>query len=118
MPKLIPAPTIVEAAGTRPKKIEDFVGCVNTDNENVSVARMKSPEGWAEPGQKPEFEEVSVVLSGILKAEFEGGTLEAGPGQTIVSKPGEWVRYSTPNGAEYIAVCVPAFSPAIVHRDE
>ena len=118
MPRSVPTPTIVEAAGDPPKRIEEFVGLVNTDSENVSVARMRSPEGWSEPGQRPEFEEISLVLSGTLKVDFEGGSLEVGAGQAVVAKPGEWVRYSTPTGAEYVAICVPAFSMERVHRDD
>lgn len=119
MPKLIAGPAIVEAAGTKPKRIEEFAGRVNSGHRNVSVARMKSPEGWLEPGQRPEFEEVTVVLSGMLRVEHEGGVLEVRAGQAVVAKPGEWVRYSSPeaDGAEYLAVCLPAFSPDTVHRD-
>ncbi|MBM4268702.1 MAG: cupin [Deltaproteobacteria bacterium] len=119
MPKLIAGPAIVEAAGTKPKRIEEFAGRVNSGHRNVSVARMKSPEGWLEPGQRPEFEEVTVVLSGMLRVEHEGGVLEVRAGQAVVASPGEWVRYSTPEpgGAEYVAVCLPAFSPDTVHRD-
>jgi len=119
MPKLITKPTIIEAEGNKPKLIEEFAGRVNSGHENTSVARMKSPEGWVEPGQSPEFEEISVVLSGMLKVEYEGGQLEVREGQAVVAAPGEWVRYSTPEpgGAEYLAVCIPAFSPDTVHRD-
>jgi mannose-6-phosphate isomerase-like protein (cupin superfamily) len=120
MPTLIAAPSIIEAAGTRPKRIEEYAGRVNTGHESISVARMVSPSGWAEPGQRPDFEEITVVLRGMLKVEHEGGVLEVGAGQGVVCRPGEWVRYSTPGpeGAEYLAVCLPAFSPATVHRDE
>lgn len=120
MPKLIPTPTIVEAAGNKPKQIEEYAGRVNSGNENVSVARMKSPQGWIEPGQAPEFEEISVVLAGMLKVEYRGGELQVRAGQAVVAHSGEWVRYSTPEpgGAEYFAICVPAFAPSIVHRDE
>lgn len=119
MPHLIEKPTIVAAAGTRPKQIEEFAGRINSGHTGVSVARMKSPAGWQEPGQRPEFEEVTLVLAGLLRVEHEGGTIEVRAGQAVVTAPGEWVRYSTPEagGAEYIAVCVPAFSPATVHRD-
>ena len=119
MPQLIEAPTIVEAAGNKPKRIEEYAGRVNSGHESVSVARMRSPSGWQEPGQRPEFEELTVVLSGMLKVEHEGGSLEVRAGQAVIAKPGEWVRYSTPevDGAEYIAVCLPAFSPDTVHRD-
>jgi mannose-6-phosphate isomerase-like protein (cupin superfamily) len=120
MPTLIPAPAVVAAAGTRPKRIEEFAGRVNSGHEQVSVARMQSPEGWEEPGQRPEFEEITVVLRGTLRVEFKGGVMDVRGGQAVVAAPGEWVRYSTPEagGAEYIAVCMPAFSPATVHRDE
>ena len=120
MPKLIAAPTVIAAAGTKPKKIEEFAGRVNTAHSAVSVARMISPSGWEEPGQRPEFEEITVVLKGSLRVEYEGGTLDVPAGQAVVTSPGEWVRYSTPGseGAEYVAVCLPAFSPTTVHRDE
>jgi quercetin dioxygenase-like cupin family protein len=120
MPHLIHAPTIIEAAGTKPKRIEEFAGRVNTRHAAISVARMVSPPGWEEPGQRPEFEEITVVLRGLLRVEFEGGTLDVAAGQGVVCKPGEWIRYSTPSaeGAEYIAVCLPAFSAGTVHRDE
>jgi len=119
MPKLITQPAVVEAAGTKPKQIQEFAGRVNSGHAAVSVARMISPAGWQEPGQRPEFEEITIVLRGMLRVEHERGTLEVRAGQAIVTAPGEWVRYSTPepDGAEYIAVCVPAFSPATVHRD-
>ncbi|MEK7746165.1 MAG: cupin [Elusimicrobiota bacterium] len=120
MPKLIPSPTVIQATGNMPKRIEEFAGRVNTGNANASVARMKSPQGWVEPGQTPEFEEITVVLSGMLKVEYIGGALEVRAGQGVIARAGEWVRYGTPEpgGAEYIAVCLPAFSPEIVHRDE
>jgi mannose-6-phosphate isomerase-like protein (cupin superfamily) len=119
MPKLIAAPAVVAAAGTKPKKIEEFAGRVNSGHAAVSVARMTSPAGWQEPGQRPEFEEITVVLRGMVRVEHEGGAMEVTAGQAVVTAPGEWVRYSTPNpeGAEYIAVCLPAFSPTTVHRD-
>ena len=119
MPRLIETPTIIEAAGNKPKRIEEFAGRVNSGHEGISVARMKSPSGWLEPGQRPEFEELTVVLSGMLRVEHEGGSLDVRAGQGVVAAPGEWVRYSTPEaeGAEYIAVCLPAFSPDTVHRD-
>jgi mannose-6-phosphate isomerase-like protein (cupin superfamily) len=103
-----------------PKRIEEFVGRVATKSANVSVARMTSPSGWREPGQSPEFEEITVVLRGMVRVEHNGGTLDVRAGQAVVTRPGEWVRYSTPEaeGAEYIAVCLPAFSPQTVHRDE
>jgi mannose-6-phosphate isomerase-like protein (cupin superfamily) len=118
--KLIIGPTIVQAAGNRPKMIEEYAGLVNSGHEGVSIARMVSPGGWQEPGQRPEFEEISVVLRGTLRVEHEGGTLDVRAGQAVVSQPGEWVRYSTPDadGAEYIAVCFPAFSLQTVHRDD
>ena len=119
MPRLISAPTIIAAAGNKPKRIEEFVGRVNSSDETVSVARMTSPAGWQEPGQGPAFEEVTVVLRGMVRVESESGTVDVRAGQAVVTSAGEWVRYSTPegDGAEYIAVCVPAFSPQSVHRD-
>jgi quercetin dioxygenase-like cupin family protein len=119
MPRLIEAPAIVEAAGTKPKRIEEYTGRVRSGHDAVSVARMVSPEGWVEPGQTPEFEEITVVLRGLLRVEHEGGSLDVRAGQAIVTSPGEWVRYSTPEpgGAEYVAVCLPAFSMDAVHRD-
>ena len=119
MPHLINAPTVIQAAGNKPKRIEEFAGGVNTGHTQVSVARMMSPAGWREPGQRPEFEEITVVLRGLIRVEHDGGILEVRAGQAVVTRPGEWVRYSTPeaDGAEYIAVCLPAFSPATVHRD-
>jgi mannose-6-phosphate isomerase-like protein (cupin superfamily) len=119
MPTLVPAPAVVAAAGTKPKRIEEFAGRVNSGHEQVSVARMTSPSGWLEPGQRPEFEEITVVLRGMLRVDYEGGALEVQAGQAVVTAPGEWVRYSTPGpeGAEYVAVCLPAFSPGTVHRD-
>lgn len=119
MPRLITSPTIVQAAGTPPKRIEEYAGRVNSGHAGVSVARMISPAGWREPGQRPAFEEITVVLSGSVRVDFEGGSLDVAAGQAVVTAPGEWVRYSTPNGgAEYIAVCLPAFSMETVHRDE
>jgi mannose-6-phosphate isomerase-like protein (cupin superfamily) len=119
MPQLITAPTIIQAAGHPPKRIEEYFGRVNSKHDSVSIARMVSPEGWQEPGQRPEFEELTVVLQGMVRVEHEGGALEVRAGQAVVSQPGEWIRYSSPEpgGAEYIAVCLPAFSPEIVHRD-
>lgn len=119
MPTLIASPTIIEAAGNLPKRIEEYAGRVNSGHGAVSVARMVSPEGWVEPGQRPEFEEITVVLRGLLTVEHEGGAVEVRAGQAVVTHPGEWVRYASPEpgGAEYIAVCLPAFSPATVHRD-
>ena len=119
MPTLIPAPAVVPAAGTRPKRIEEYAGRVNSGHASVSVARMVSPEGWVEPGQTPAFEEITVVLRGTLRVEHRDGVLDVTAGQAVVTRPGEWVRYSTPHpgGAEYVAVCLPAFSPDTVHRD-
>lgn len=120
MPRKLEGPAVVEAAGNKPKRIEEYVGRVRTGHETVSVARMVSPGGWLEPGQRPEFEEVTVVLRGLLRVDFEGGSLEVRAGEAVIAVPGEWVRYSSPGpeGAEYVAVCLPAFSPATVHRDE
>jgi mannose-6-phosphate isomerase-like protein (cupin superfamily) len=119
MPTLIAEPTLIRAAGNKPKEIQEFAGRVNSGHTGVSVARMVSPEGWVEPGQRPDFEEITVVLRGIVRVEHDGGVLDVQAGQAVVTKPGEWIRYSTPNagGAEYIAVCLPAFSPDTVHRD-
>jgi mannose-6-phosphate isomerase-like protein (cupin superfamily) len=119
MPRLIEQPTIIQAAGNKPKRIEEYAGRVNSGHSSVSVARMVSPEGWVEPGQRPEFEEITVVLRGMLRVEHAGGMLDVRAGQAVVASPGEWVRYSSPEtgGAEYVAVCLPAFSPATVHRD-
>jgi mannose-6-phosphate isomerase-like protein (cupin superfamily) len=119
MPTLIPAPAVVQAAGTKPKRIEEYAGRVNSGHAGVSVARMVSPGGWQEPGQRPDFEEITVVLRGVLRVEHETGTLDIRAGQAVVTSPGEWIRYSTPEpeGAEYVAVCLPAFSPDTVHRD-
>ena len=119
MPRLVESPTTIQAAGNKPKRIEEYIGRVNSGHETVSVARMVSPEGWVEPGQRPEFEEVTLVLRGMLLVEFEGGKLDVQKGQAVIAKPGEWVRYSSPaaGGAEYVAICLPAFSPESVHRD-
>jgi quercetin dioxygenase-like cupin family protein len=119
MPRLINAPTVIQAAGNLPKRIEEYTGRVNTGHQTVSVARMVSPHGWREPGQRPEFEEITVVLRGSVRVEYEGGAMDVAAGQAVVTSPGEWVRYSTPDGdAEYVAVCLPAFSMDTVHRDE
>ena len=120
MPRLIDKPTVIDCVGTKPKQIQEFAGRVNSGHSGVSVARMISPSGWEEPGQRPEFEEITVVLKGTLRVEHEGGALDVRAGQAVVASPGEWVRYSTPSpeGAEYVAVCLPAFSPTTVHRDE
>jgi ethanolamine utilization protein EutQ (cupin superfamily) len=120
MPKLIAAPTRIEAAGNKPKLIDEFVGLVNSGTAELSIAHMRSPSGWIEPAQTPEFHEFTLVLKGRLRVEHDGGTLDVRAGQAVISLPGERVRYSTPDpdGAEYIAVCLPAFSPASVHRSE
>jgi mannose-6-phosphate isomerase-like protein (cupin superfamily) len=119
MPTLIDTPTRIEAAGQPPKTILEYVGRVRTGTTALSVAHMKSPSGWQEPGQRPEFEEVTLVLRGTLRVEHEGGALDVPAGQAIVTHAGEWVRYSSPDpqGAEYVAVCIPAFSPDTVRRD-
>lgn len=119
MPTLIPSPTRIEAAGHKPKIIDDYIGRVNSRTEGASVAHMRSPGGWVEPGQTPEFDEFTVVIKGTLHVEHRGGALDVHAGQAVITHKGEWVRYSTPGdeGAEYIAVCLPAFSPATVHRD-
>jgi mannose-6-phosphate isomerase-like protein (cupin superfamily) len=120
MPRLIETPTIITAAGNKPKRIEEYAGRVNSGHTAVSVARMVSPGGWIEPGQRPEFEEITVVLRGMLRVDSQGGSIDVRAGQAVVTAPGEWVRYSTPDaeGAEYVAVCIPAFSPDTVHREE
>jgi mannose-6-phosphate isomerase-like protein (cupin superfamily) len=120
MPNLIQEPTIIAAAGNLPKRIAEYVGRVNSATEAVSIARMESPAGWVEPGQAPEFDEFTVVLRGMLRVETKGETIDVRAGQAITAHRGEWVRYSSPEagGAEYMAVCVPAFSPDLVHRDE
>lgn len=119
MPRLISSATVIPAAGTKPKVIEEYAGRVNSGHASVSVAKMTSPEGWVEPGQRPEFEEITVVLRGMLRVEHDDGVTDVRAGQAIVTAAGEWIRYSTPepDGAEYIAVCLPAFSPDTVHRD-
>jgi len=120
MPTHIKTPVRIKAAGNKPKIIDEYIGRVNSRHEGVSVAHMRSPGGWVEPGQRPEFEEYTIVLQGMLKVEYEGGSIEVREGQAVIAHYGEWIRYSTPepNGAEYIAVCMPAFSPHTVHRDE
>jgi len=119
MPTLIDTPTRVQAVGNKPKQIEEFIGRVNSGESRLSLARMKSPGGWVEPGQRPEFDEFTLVLAGMLRVKSETGTLDVLPGQAVIAHAGEWVQYSTPNesGAEYVAVCLPAFSPGTVHRD-
>ena len=120
MPVLVSAPSKFKAAGKLEKIIEEYTGAVSTSTEGVSIAIMTSPSGWEEPGQKPDFDEYSIVLRGTLRAEGETTVTEAGPGQAIIAKKGEWIRYSTPGpeGAQYVAVCTPAFTPDTVHRDE
>jgi quercetin dioxygenase-like cupin family protein len=115
--ELIESPVRVEAAGDPPKVIEEFAGRAAGGEERVSVARMRSPAGWSEPGQRPEFDEYTLVLDGLVRVEGEAATIEVRAGQAVLVRGGEWVRYSTPGGAEYVAVCVPAFSPETVHRD-
>ena len=119
MPTLITQPIRIEAAGNRPKLIEEYIGRVNSQTSATSVAHMRSPAGWVEPGQTPEFDEFTVVLRGMLRVEHLHGSIDVAAGQAVITHKGEWVRYSTPgeDGAEYIAVCVPAFSPDTVHRD-
>ena len=119
MIKHLPAPTVIKAQGNKPKIIEEFAGRVNSGNAAVSIARMKSPGGWIEPGQRPDFDEHSLVLRGLLRVETSKGTINVRAGEAILVGKGEWVRYSTPleDGAEYVAVCTPAFSPDTVHRD-
>ncbi|MBI2683652.1 MAG: AraC family ligand binding domain-containing protein [Acidobacteriales bacterium] len=120
MPALISCPTRITAAGNKPKMIDEFIGRMNTGEPGLSIAHMHSPGGWEEPGQTPEFFEYTIVLKGMLKVEFKGGVIEVRPGQAVLTNKDEWVRYSTPEpeGAEYIAVCLPAFSMQSVHRDE
>lgn len=119
MPQLIASPTRVTAAGNKPKLIDEYVGRVNTGTDGLSIAHMRSPGGWVEPGQRPEFAEYTIVLRGAVQVEFEGGQLLVSAGQAVLTQPGEWIRYSTPgeDGAEYIAVCLPAFAPGTVNRD-
>jgi mannose-6-phosphate isomerase-like protein (cupin superfamily) len=119
MPTLIAAPTIVRSAGNKPKMIEEFVGRANSETSGISVARMKSPPGWLEPGQTPDFDEYTLVLNGCLRVTSKSGTLDVRAGQAVIAHRGEWVQYSTPEpgGAEYVAICLPAFSPETVHRD-
>jgi mannose-6-phosphate isomerase-like protein (cupin superfamily) len=120
MPQHIKAPTIVRAAGNKPKIIEEYVGRLNTQTEQLSIARMKSPNGWVEPGQTPEFDEFTVVLKGMLRVETKDEILDVNAGEAIIARAGEWIRYSTPaaEGAEYVAICLPAFSPDTVHRGD
>ena len=120
MATLIQQPTIVQAAGNKPKIIEEYVGRVNSKTDGVSIARMKSPSGWVEPGQTPEFDEYTVVLRGTLRVTTQSGSMDVHAGQAVVTHKGEWVQYSTPGseGAEYVAICLPAFSMDTVHRDD
>jgi mannose-6-phosphate isomerase-like protein (cupin superfamily) len=120
MPIHIKKPTVIKAAGNKPKTIEEFIGRVNSRTNAVSIARMKSPAGWIEPGQTPEFDEYTVVLHGMLRVLTKNGSHDVKAGEAIITNKGEWVQYSTPGpgGAEYIAVCLPAFSPESVHRDD
>jgi ethanolamine utilization protein EutQ len=120
MPTLVAEPTRIPAAGTKPKLIDEFVGRVNTKTPEVSVAHMRSPQGWEEPGQTPEFDEVTLVLKGVLRVNHRDGEMDVRAGQVVIAHRGEWVRYSTPTegGAEYIAICLPAFSMETVHRDQ
>ena len=119
LPTLIQAPTRIAPSGNKPKQIDEYIGRVNSRTEAASIAHMHSPRGWQEPGQTPEFDEFTVVLQGILRVEHKGGVLDVRAGQAVIAHRGEWIRYSTPGseGAEYIAVCLPAFSPVTVHRD-
>ncbi|MBS0206021.1 MAG: cupin [Planctomycetes bacterium] len=120
MPTLISAPTLITAAGNKPKVIREYIGRVNSQTNAVSVAHMTSPSGWVEPGQRPEFDEYTLVLKGVLRVEHADGVLEVQAGQAIITHAGEWVRYSTPGleGADYVAICLPAFAMDTVHRDE
>lgn len=118
MPIKIEKPTVIEAAGNKPKMIREFFGRVNSKTETLSLARMSSPPGWEEPGQRPEFDEYTLILSGRMIVETEGESIEIGPDQAILARAGEWIRYTTPEATEYIAICLPAFSPDTVHRDE
>ncbi len=120
MPTLVPQPTRIAAAGNKPKLIDEYIGRMNSSTGALSVAHMRSPDGWIEPGQTPEFDEFTVVLKGMLRVTHKRGSLDVHAGQAVISHAGEWVQYSTPlaDGSEYIAVCLPAFSMETVHRDE
>jgi len=118
MPRPIEGPTRITAAGNKPKLIDEFIGRVNSRDENVSVALMNSPPGWLEPGQRPAFDEYTLVLDGALHVEHASGSMVVRAGQAVHTRPGEWIRYSTPEGARYVAICIPAFSPDTVHRDD
>jgi ethanolamine utilization protein EutQ (cupin superfamily) len=117
LPTLISQPTRIQAAGTKPKLIDEYIGRVNSKTQAASVAHMRSPAGWEEPGQRPEFDEFTIVLKGTVRLKHEKGALDVRAGQAVIAHKGEWIQYSTPEGAEYIAVCLPAFSPESVHRD-
>lgn len=117
MPTLIEEPVRIEAAGNQPKVIDEFAGAASNGDGRVSIARMESPPGWVEPGQRPEFDEYTLVLQGSVVVTHAGGSLQVQPGQAVLAKAGEWVQYSTPQGARYVAICLPAFSPGTVHRD-
>jgi mannose-6-phosphate isomerase-like protein (cupin superfamily) len=116
MPRLIQTPTKIPVPGN--KLVEEYIGRVNSGDSKISIAHMHSPAGWSEPGQRPEFDEFTIVLAGVMRVEHEGGIMEVSAGQAVMAQKGEWVRYSTPQGAEYVAICVPAFAPDTVHRDE
>jgi mannose-6-phosphate isomerase-like protein (cupin superfamily) len=120
MPKIINSPTIIKSVGNKPKIIQEYIGLVNSKTNDLSIAHMQSPGGWQEPGQRPDFDEYTIILEGILKVETENNTLFVNKGEAIITYAGEWVRYSTPDdkGANYIAVCMPAFTPETVNRDE
>ena len=120
MPKIINSPTIIKSVGNKPKIIQEYIGLVNSKTNDLSIAHMQSPGGWQEPGQRPHFDEYTIILEGILKVETENNTLFVNKGEAIITYAGEWVRYSTPDdkGANYIAVCMPAFTPETVNRDE
>jgi len=118
MPKLIQTPTVIAAAGNKPKEIREYIGRVNSGDSHTSVAQMRSPAGWVEPGQRPEFQEITLVLKGALQVEHENGVITVEAGQAIVTEAGEWIRYSSPDqDTEYVAICLPAFSPETVNRD-
>jgi mannose-6-phosphate isomerase-like protein (cupin superfamily) len=117
MPTHIKSPKIIESAGNKPKRIEEYIGRINTDTSGVSIARMQSPSGWIEPAQTPEFDEYTIVLRGTLRVEFKTGSIDVHAGEAVIAHKGEWVRYSTPDGAEYVAICLPAFSLESVHRE-
>jgi ethanolamine utilization protein EutQ (cupin superfamily) len=119
MPTLIAAPTRIPASGNQPKLIDEYIGRVNSGSAQASIAHMRSPAGWQEPGQTPEFDEFTIVLRGVLRVEHRDGVVDVRAGQAVIAHRGEWIRYSTPepDGAEYVAVCIPAFSPSTVHRD-